>query len=279
MIHEVTGVGAGIWVLQPAKRRLVQHPIRQDRTETQQLVCGRPCTEPHQPSVFCVANIHRLMMESGPDLYRLAHIEAGTSAHRLYLAASSLGLGCHMTGTFFDEDIRRFIGIERTGWEILYAMALGQRTPNAGGPAGKRRIMKIKSGLVNVHSRELNRFLIECRVERRSQSWHFIPFLIADDTPGPEVGWIIAGIVVVIGFLIVFRLLAQFIGLYIRARVSGAPVRHDRSDRHAAAEGQRQPRSSTRASRPVRAGLDMSRSPRWRRTSWPAATCSASSTR
>jgi SagB-type dehydrogenase family enzyme len=131
MIHEVTGVEAGIWYYNPQKGGWSSLRYGKTRAETQQLVCGRSMYGNCAAACFLVANTHRLMMESGPDLYRLALIEAGTAAHRFYLAASSLGLGLHMTGTFFDDDIRRFIGIERTGWEVLYAMALGQRTPNA----------------------------------------------------------------------------------------------------------------------------------------------------
>ena len=86
------------------------------------------------------ANILRLMNEGGPDLYRLAHLEAGTAGQRMYLASDAMGLGCAVSGTFRDDDMRRFFGLDKTGWEPVYAVAVGVRpTKTAGSAPGNFR--------------------------------------------------------------------------------------------------------------------------------------------
>ena len=48
-------------------------------------------------------------------------------AQRLYLAAGSLGLGAAISQEFYDEDARLFLGLAKTGWEVLCAVAIGGR--------------------------------------------------------------------------------------------------------------------------------------------------------
>jgi nitroreductase len=65
------------------------------------------------------------MKQAGPDLYRLAHLEAGCIAQRLYIAANSLQLGCAPLPEFYDDEVRKFLGLDRTGWEPLLAVVVG----------------------------------------------------------------------------------------------------------------------------------------------------------
>ena len=56
------------------------------------------------------------MTHAGPDTYRLAHLEAGIVAQRLYLAANALGFGTAFSGPFYDDEVRRFFGLaQRAG--------------------------------------------------------------------------------------------------------------------------------------------------------------------
>jgi nitroreductase len=65
------------------------------------------------------------MTHGGPDLYRLAHLEAGAVAQRLYVAANSLSLGCAPVGEFYDDELRKFLGMQATKWEPLHAVVIG----------------------------------------------------------------------------------------------------------------------------------------------------------
>jgi len=74
---------------------------------------------------FIVANLHHLMVHAGPDCYRLAHIEAGIVAQRLYIAANAMGFGCGFSGLFYDDEVRRFFGLDKSGWEVMHEVAVG----------------------------------------------------------------------------------------------------------------------------------------------------------
>jgi SagB-type dehydrogenase family enzyme len=82
-------------------------------------------------AAVCVlmTNISRLLTMAGPDLYRLALLEAGIAAQRIYLAAAAQGVGFQMSSGFYDEAARSFFGVEKTGWEPLYMLAVGQPAP------------------------------------------------------------------------------------------------------------------------------------------------------
>lgn len=88
-------------------------------------------------SAVCVlvANLRRLLMELGPDLYRLANLEAGIVGQRLALAVASVGLGCRVFDRFHDDAWKSFLGLGGTGWEPLLVCALGgsQQMPYSAG--------------------------------------------------------------------------------------------------------------------------------------------------
>jgi hypothetical protein len=64
---------------------------------------------------------------AGPDLYRLAHLEAGTVTNRLALSSEALDLAWCESGLFYDEEARQFLGLRNTSWEMLNVIALGTR--------------------------------------------------------------------------------------------------------------------------------------------------------
>jgi nitroreductase len=79
------------------------------------------------------------MSHAGPDCYRLAHIEAGIVAQRLYIAANAMGFGCGFSGLFYDDEVRRFFGLEKSGWEVLHEVALGVPLQ-----PGQRRVVEVE---------------------------------------------------------------------------------------------------------------------------------------
>jgi SagB-type dehydrogenase family enzyme len=145
IINNVSGVDAGIWYYYPQKDCWSCLRRGQFRQDAQNMTMGNPMFGPASAVCFMFANLHRLMNEGGPDLYRLAHIEAGTAGQRLYLATDAMGLGCALTGSFRDEDIRRFFGLDKTGWEPLYAVGLGVRPPRpAAGSSASEKTSTVK---------------------------------------------------------------------------------------------------------------------------------------
>jgi hypothetical protein len=121
----VTGQDPGIWWYDPTSDQWSHLNHGQYRRELQLLMRGREMVE--DATVVCVqvANLKRLLTEAGPDLYRLAHLEAGIAAERLNLAASSIGMACRTFGDFLDDHWKQFLGLGTTGWEPLAVSVVG----------------------------------------------------------------------------------------------------------------------------------------------------------
>jgi SagB-type dehydrogenase family enzyme len=125
IITQVTGIDRGAWYYNPVKDAwccLRQGDYARDVTR---LTLSNPAFENATAACFLIANLYRLMAQAGPDLYRLAHLEAGTALQRLELGARAIGLACSATTMFQDEEIRRFFGLDRTFWHPLAVAAIG----------------------------------------------------------------------------------------------------------------------------------------------------------
>jgi SagB-type dehydrogenase family enzyme len=127
VINDVTGMDQGIWFYNPARDSW--HMLRAGKYRREARYIAGDRNEFGDAAATCVmiANLHHLMTHGGPDVYRLAHLEAGIVAQRMYLAAGSLGLGSALSHDFYDEDARLFLGLGKTGWEILSVAAVGGR--------------------------------------------------------------------------------------------------------------------------------------------------------
>ena len=91
--------------------------------------------EVEDASAVCaiVANLRKLLLEAGPDAYRLAHVEAGLAARRMTMAAASLGFASQTYTDFHDDAWKHFLRLSATGWEVVAVFALG-------GPAAPRPV-------------------------------------------------------------------------------------------------------------------------------------------
>ena len=63
--------------------------------------------------------------------YRQAHFEAGATGQRLYLAAEAMGLNCTGIGAFFDEEVRRYLGIDEPERQVVYHFAIGHKVEDS----------------------------------------------------------------------------------------------------------------------------------------------------
>ncbi len=132
-IHEVAGMEPGLWYYHPPTDEWSLLRAGHIRAEARHLSLGQEITGDASAVCWMAANLAEVMKESGPDCYRVAHLESGTIGQRLALVATTLSLGSTGVASFYDDEVRQLFGIDRTGWEILYAVALGYPTASTVG--------------------------------------------------------------------------------------------------------------------------------------------------
>jgi SagB-type dehydrogenase family enzyme len=138
ILNDVVGFEPGLWYYHPPTdqwgelRRASGH-TREGRFRREGRYIAGDVNAFGDAAAVCVmaANLVALMTRAGPDAYRLAHLEAGIAAQRLYLAATAYGLGAMITPAFYDDECRKFIGLITTGWEVLSLVAIGYRGTTA----------------------------------------------------------------------------------------------------------------------------------------------------
>lgn len=133
ILHAVLGLNPGIWYYHAHTDRwvLVQHG--QYRGDTQYLGIGQPRCGNAAAVCLMAVNLQLAMRGCGPDVYRLAHLEAGIAGQRLALAAAAEGIGSCGICSLFDDEARTFLGLP-PGWEVLYATAIGITAPETDPP-------------------------------------------------------------------------------------------------------------------------------------------------
>jgi SagB-type dehydrogenase family enzyme len=126
IVQEVAGMDKGIWYYHPPADTWSVLNQGQYRREVKYIAGDREAFGDASAVCIMIANLHVLMTQGGPDAYRLAHLEAGLAGQRLYLAATSLNVACLASQDFYDEECRTFLGLSKTGWEVLSVVALGK---------------------------------------------------------------------------------------------------------------------------------------------------------
>ena len=72
-----------------------------------------------------LTNLKLIERAWGPRGYRYAMMAAGRMGERIYVAATSLGLGCCGIGAFYDNEAAELIGLNRES-RLLYLVAVGR---------------------------------------------------------------------------------------------------------------------------------------------------------
>ena len=128
----------GIWYYHPPADTWSILNAGQYRRQVKYIAGDREAFGEGSAVCIMIANLHVLMTQGGPDAYRLAHLEAGLVTQRLYLAATSLNLACVASQDFYDEECRTFLGLVKTGWEVLSLIAIG-KPADPGAAAAEQR--------------------------------------------------------------------------------------------------------------------------------------------
>lgn len=125
LVLDVAGVDNGVWYHHPQTDRWSMSARGWWRMETAYLSREQPLAGDASAVCFLIADLNHIMVNGGPDTYRLAHLEAGILAQRMQLAAEAQGLGAVCSPDFYDDEVREFFGLLPSGWEILYEVMIG----------------------------------------------------------------------------------------------------------------------------------------------------------
>jgi SagB-type dehydrogenase family enzyme len=128
LIHDVVGLDAGIWYYNPPTDEWAILRHGNFRREAFYLAMEQQAFGQSAATCFLTANLRYLMSVTGPDIYRLAFLEAGICTNRLALSSEALDLAWFESGLFYDEEVRTFLGLGQSGWEILCEIAVGTRS-------------------------------------------------------------------------------------------------------------------------------------------------------
>lgn len=71
------------------------------------------------------AVIDRCRVKYGERAFRYVYLDAGHVGQNLYLAATSLGLGCCTIGAFFDDEVNQVLGVDGLEETALYLGVVG----------------------------------------------------------------------------------------------------------------------------------------------------------
>jgi len=127
LIHDVAGMDSGIWYYNPPTDEWSLLRAGTFRRETFFLAHEQSAFGQCAAACLMTANLRDLMSVTGPDIYRLAHIEAGIVTNRIALSSEAMDLAWFESGLIYDDETRTFLGIQNSGWEVLCAVAIGNR--------------------------------------------------------------------------------------------------------------------------------------------------------
>jgi SagB-type dehydrogenase family enzyme len=124
LVHAVTGLPPGAYVYHPQEETLELLHENDYRYEASMLALGQELAADASVNVYFLCDLTLLLAHYGNRGYRIAQLEAGLLAGRMYLAAYAQGLGA--TGlTFFDDDVIETFSPHAAEKSVMFLLALG----------------------------------------------------------------------------------------------------------------------------------------------------------
>ncbi len=122
--HRVDGLPPGLY-----RHWRASQTLERIKSGDQRLISAALSLKQDLAGNACVAfsmigEMERATRSYGDRGYRFVHFEAGAIGQRLYLAAEDLSLGATGIGAFFDEEVNRYLDLEK-GRQVVYHFAIG----------------------------------------------------------------------------------------------------------------------------------------------------------
>jgi len=124
IINAVSELPSGAYVFHPQETALELVREGDFRHEAGALALGQALAADASVDVFFLCDLPVILEQFGNRGYRVAQLEAGILAGRMYLAAYAQGFGA--TGlTFFDDEVVEFFSPHAAGKGVMFLLALG----------------------------------------------------------------------------------------------------------------------------------------------------------
>jgi SagB-type dehydrogenase family enzyme len=127
--HRVDGLQPGVYRHWPRSAELEQVKNGDQRVMAAGLSLGQELAGNACVAFSMVGDLDRAARAHGDRGYRYVHFEAGAIGHRLYLAAEALGLGATGIGSFYDEEVHRYLNLAPQQ-QVVYHFAIGYPVPD-----------------------------------------------------------------------------------------------------------------------------------------------------
>ncbi len=126
IVNHVDGLVPGAYVLDRHRECLQLLKEGEFRREAGFLGLRQEIPADASVNVYFLVDLDPVLRHYGNRGYRLAQMEAGVAAGRLYLAAYAQGFGASGL-TFFDDDVTAFFSPHAAGKSVMFLIALGRR--------------------------------------------------------------------------------------------------------------------------------------------------------
>lgn len=125
VVGNVTGLTAGVYKYRPAAHALERTATGNRLAELSKAALGQAAVR-DAPVVLVLAAVYeRTTQKYGERGIRYVHMEAGHVSQNVYLQAVSLGLGTVTIGAFYDDEVKKVVGLTDNE-QPLYLMPVGR---------------------------------------------------------------------------------------------------------------------------------------------------------
>jgi SagB-type dehydrogenase family enzyme len=126
LVHDVSNLESGLYHYAVADHALEQ--LRTGNLRTQILVAGlgQEMLAEAQLCLALSAIFQRTRWRYHERTYRYVMLEAGHIGQNIYLAATSMGLGCCAVGAFLDDELNGLLGLDGENEAAVYLFSVGK---------------------------------------------------------------------------------------------------------------------------------------------------------
>ncbi|GAB4410498.1 MAG: SagB/ThcOx family dehydrogenase [Anaerolineales bacterium] len=125
VVGNVTDLAAGVYKYHPAAHALERTATGDRLAELSKAALGQSAVRDAAVVLVLAAAYERTTQKYGERGVRYVHMEAGHVSQNVYLQAVSLGLGTVTIGAFYDEDVKKVVGLPDNE-QPLYLMPVGR---------------------------------------------------------------------------------------------------------------------------------------------------------